>query len=236
MALAAEFPLIDIEVLACDLTMADERATVIARLQSLLRPIDLVVNNAGIASAGHFHEIALSEHERVTSLNLVAVTALSHAPLARMVAAGHGALLNISSISSRQPDALAPTYAATKAFVTSLTQSISAGLEGTGVTATAVLPGITPTEIDDGAGRDGRTARPEIPARRLLIRSADFVAREALDAAARGQAVCVPGFANRLLVAAACPYPTSVKGRLIGKAFGMARRLMSKRPTTQSGA
>ncbi len=186
----------------------------------------LVVNNAGIASTGHFHEIALSEHERVTNLNVVAVTALSHAPLARMVAAGHGAVINISSISSRQPDATAPTYAASKAFVTSLTQAINAGLQGSGVRATAVLPGITPTEIDAHAVVAGRAARPQIPARRFITTSAEFVARETLAAAARGQEVCVPGRVNRLLLAVGTPYPTSFKGRVIGRCFAVARRLL----------
>lgn len=229
-ALAAEFPHLDVEVLVCDLTAPTERAAVVARLQSSTRPIDLVVNNAGVASTGHFHEIALSEHERVTNLNVVAVTALSHAPLARMVAAGHGAVLNVSSISSRQPDATAPTYAATKAFVTSLTQAINAGLRGSGVTATAVLPGITPTEIDDRAVVAGRARRPEIRARRFITTSVDFVAREALAAAARGQEVCVPGLANRLLLAAASPYPSSLRGRVVGRGFAVMRRVLAKRP------
>jgi short-subunit dehydrogenase len=225
-ALAAEFPHVEVEIFVCDLTVPDERDAVIARLQSPTRPIDLLVNNAGIASNGHFHEIALSQHERVTNLNIVAVTALSHAPLARMMAAGRGTLINISSISGRQPDTVAPTYAATKAFVTSLTQAINAGLRGSGVTATAVLPGITPTEIDDHADHVVSAGRPPIRPPRFLITSAEFVAREALEAASRGRQICVPGRVNRLLLAVAAPYPTSLKGRILRRGIGVARRLL----------
>jgi short-subunit dehydrogenase len=227
-ALADEFAGLDVEVFPCDLTARPQREQLVTRLQSWTRPIDLVVNNAGIASEGLFHEISWPEHERVIELDVVALTELSHAPLARMIATRRGCVVNISSISGRQPDPTAPTYAASKAFVTSLSQSMHAGLRGTGVTVTAVLPGITPTEISGGDDAGERTRRPEIAMRRHLRTTADFVASEALAAAARGDQICVPGIANRALIALAAPHTTSIKGRVIGGAFTLARRLLSR--------
>ena len=58
---------------------------------------------------------------------------------------GHGRVLNVASIAAFQPVPSLATYAATKAYVLSLTESLAEELKGSGVTITALCPGITDT-------------------------------------------------------------------------------------------
>ena len=81
-------------------------------------------------------------------------------------------------------------YAATKAFVLSFTEALSEELAATGVTVTALCPGLTRTEmIDDLA------AAPD-----FMLASASEVAREGYRACMAGEVIRVPGVANQALV------------------------------------
>jgi uncharacterized protein len=117
---------------------------------------------------------------------------LTHAALGPMVARGSGGVLNVSSIAGCQPTPRNATYGATKAFVTSFTQSVHEELRGTGVRATVACPGFTRTEFQVRAGIDSK----KVPG--FLWQSAEVVAAGALDALERNRAVYVPGSLNRV--------------------------------------
>ena len=110
-------------------------------------PIDLVVNNAGFGTSGLFHEIEPDRLHDEISLNVQALTRLSNAALRAMLPRGRGFLLNVSSVASFQAAPRLAVYAATKAYVTSLTESLHEEVRGTGVHVTALCPGLTKTEF-----------------------------------------------------------------------------------------
>jgi short-subunit dehydrogenase len=107
-----------------------------------------------------------------------------------MVARGHGAVLNVSSLASFQPSPRIATYAATKAFVTSFTQAVHEEVRSSGVKVCAVCPGFTRTEFQQRSGATGE-GMPD-----FVWQSADEVARGALDALERNRAVWMPGALN----------------------------------------
>jgi len=144
------------------------------------------VNNAGFGTTGTFHTLPLDAELQEIRLNVLAVVRLTHAALPAMVAAGRGGVLNVSSIAGNQPLQGYATYGATKAFVTSFTESVAFELRGSGVHVTVVKPGYTDTEMNDGRVPDGLQ-------RRLLWLDAEDVARAAVDAVERGRLHCVPG-------------------------------------------
>ena len=113
---------------------------------------------------------------------------LTHAALPGMVARGHGAILNISSVTALTAMG---TYAAHKAWVRTFTEGLVSELRGTGVTATVVNPGLTRTEFHERAGMD-ETAWPDV----VWLRAED-VARAALDAVRRGRVICTPSVRYR---------------------------------------
>lgn len=153
------------------------------------RPVELLVNNAGVGSSGPFHRLDVAEQARQVRLNALALLELTGAALPAMVDAGRGGVLNVSSIAGNQPLRGYATYGATKAFVTSFTESIAFELRGTGVHVTVVKPGYTDTEMSS----DEEVPAPGTLQRRLLWLDADRVARSAVDAVEAGRLHCVPG-------------------------------------------
>jgi short-subunit dehydrogenase len=180
------------EVLAADLTDSAQLATVEARLADRERPIDVLVNNAGFGTNGRFAELDRETESREVGLNVVALVRLTHAALGAMVERRSGAVLNVSSLAGFQPTPGNATYGATKAFVTSFTQSVHEELRGSGVKICVVCPGFTRTEFQANAGFDSS----KVPG--FLWQSAEEVASGALAALDHNRAVYVPGMLNRV--------------------------------------
>ena len=109
--------------------------------------IDVLVNDAGVGQHGLFVENDLQRYMDIIHLNIVSLTALTHSFLKDMVARGSGRVLQLASIASYQPTPLLNVYAATKAYVLSLTDSLINELKDTGVTMTALIPGPTDTDF-----------------------------------------------------------------------------------------
>jgi hypothetical protein len=206
------------DVLVADLTTdADQRA--VAERISADTPIDLVVNCAGFGTTGPFHELDPVRLAREIELNVGALTQLSHAALAAMVPRRRGWLLNVSSIAGFQAAPRLAVYAATKAFVTMLTEGLHEEVRGTGVHVTALCPGLTRTEFQQVSS----TARSVERYPAGLWKSAEDVARTGLNDVIAGKALSVPGIAYKSLVAAAGVAPRSVARRLAGLAQRGAR-------------
>jgi hypothetical protein len=200
------------EVLAADLTTAAGQAACAARIADTDRPIELVVNNAGFGTSGSFHELDPDRLGGEVELNVAALTRLSHAALLAMRARGRGWLLNVSSVVSFQPAPQLAVYAATKAYVTSLTESLHEEARGTGVRVTALCPGLTRTEFQQVSSADRYAGQyPE-----FAWMDARDVAKAGLDGVARGKAVVVPGAMYKVMTTAIGVTPRGVARRLAG--------------------
>ena len=211
--LAARYP--NVEVLAADLTTAEGLDSVLARLGDTTLPaVELVVNNAGFGTSGSFSAADPERLSREISLNINALTRISHEAVRQMQPRGRGYLLNVSSIASFQPGPDLAVYAATKAFVTSLTQALHEELRGSGIRVTALCPGLTHTEVQSISNTSGlESSFPE-----FAWMSADDVARDGLRAVAAGRAICVPGLVNKSLATVSTFTPRGVARRIAGMA------------------
>jgi short-subunit dehydrogenase len=198
-----------VETLVADLTDPDQLAVVEARLRDPARPVDLLVNNAGVGGHGRFAELPVDEEERRIRLNVLAPVRLASAALPGMIERGRGGIVNVSSISGEQPIPYVATYSATKAYLTSFSESLHEEVRGQGVTVVAVLPGFTRTEFHDSADMSRSLPGP-------MWMSSDAVAEGALDALAKGRAVCVPGAGYRGLVVLARHAPRGLVRRVAG--------------------
>ena len=199
-----------IEVLAADLGTAEGLAAVVARVEDAAAPVDLVVNNAGFGTSGLFHELDADRLTAEVQLNVVALTRLSRAALGVMAPRGRGYLLNVSSVVSFQPAPRLAVYAATKAFVTSLTESLHEEARGTGVHVTALCPGITRTEFQSVSSTESYAT--QYPAMAWL-EPAD-VAQAGLDDVAKGKALSVPGVLYKTMVTGSSMMPRGLARRL----------------------
>lgn len=199
---------VTVEVVAADLTVRADLARVERHVERE-RP-ELLVNNAGFGTAGPFVDSDLEAEEREIRLNVTALVRLTRAALPALVERGRGGVLNVSSVASFQPVPLNATYAATKAFVTSFTESLAEELRGTGVQVQALCPGFTRTEFQQRAEIDV-SHLPE-----FLWMSAEEVVEASLAAWERGEVICVPGWVNRTLTAISGLGPRRLVRRVAG--------------------
>lgn len=196
-----------IEVLVADLTTEAGQRAVAGRIADTRRPIDLVVNNAGFGTNGAFHELDPDRLADEVELNVAALTRLSHAALAVMIGRRRGWLLNVSSVASFQPAPRLAVYAATKAYVTSLTESLHEEAKPYGVNVTALCPGLTKTEFQ----RVSNTQQYADQFPGYAWTSPEQVAATGLRDVVANTAVSIPGLQYRAMSAITNSLPRSVR-------------------------
>lgn len=194
------------EVIEADLGTEHGLALTTERIASTEAPIDLVVNNAGFGTSGVFHELDIDRLGREIDLNIRALTVLSHAALNAMVPRRRGFLLNVSSVASFQASPGLGVYAATKAYVTSLSEALHAEVKASGVHVTALCPGLTRTEFQAESNTDGFVDK--IPG--FAWTSAETVAATGLADVAANKTLSVPGVLYKGTVLASDLLPRAV--------------------------
>jgi hypothetical protein len=142
-----------IEVITADLSDGLQLESVLQRLRSA-PPIDILVNNAGAGLIGDFANVAPADMYKLLRLNVLAPTLLTSAAIGGMVERGSGSIINIASVLALLPEYSHGIYAATKAYVLTLSQCLAAEVTSKGVYVQAVLPAATRTEIYERAGGD----------------------------------------------------------------------------------
>jgi uncharacterized protein len=181
------------EAIEADLEDAAAREQLAARIEALGLEVEVLVNNAGFGDSSNF---AATKRERLLAMlrvNCEALLDLQARYLPGMVERGRGAVINVASTAAFQPIPGTATYAATKAFVLSLSEAVHQELKGTGVSVTAVCPGPVKTEFTQVAGI--AHAEDQLPG--LFWTDSAAVAKAAVDAAVEGRRVVVPGLLNR---------------------------------------
>lgn len=200
-------------VAASDLSQLDAAKKLAASMKRARRPIDVLVNNAGVLAHGSFVDMPAGRHRQLIDLNVAGLTAMLAHFLPPMVARGRGRVLNVASIAAFEPVPSLATYAATKAYVLSLTESLSEELKGTGVSITALCPGITATHMLDSARRASKELT-KLPG--FVVGSAEAVADEGFEACVRGEVIRVPGALNLAAILAARATPKWLLRRVSG--------------------
>lgn len=173
-----------VEPLIADLSTAAGIETVLATAAAL--EVDVLVNNAGLATYGPFVSLSPERERELVRLNVEAVIALTRGLLPAMLARGRGGLINVASQMAFQPMPYFASYAASKAFVLSFTEALAEEVRGSGVRVTAVAPGFISTEFADVAGsKNAERLFPHLRPRRVV--------ESALRAHDRGRTVKVVG-------------------------------------------
>ena len=176
-----------------DLGTPSGRDDLAARVAELGLDVEILVNNAGFGDSGDFHKTDRERNLRMIELNCAALTDLQGRYLPPMVERGRGAVINIASTAAFQPIPGNAVYAATKAFVLSLSEAVHNEVTGTGVTLTAVCPGPVKTEFVAEAGMAGAEDRtPD-----FIWTDVEEVASAAVEGAEKGKRVVIPGLLNR---------------------------------------
>lgn len=181
---------ISVETISADLAKRGDVAKVVTRIDDAARPIDMLVNNAGMAVPAALTARDTSSHEVGFDVMCRAILMLGAAAGRSMKARGAGRIINISSLQSFLATG---SYGAIKAWVTAYSQGLAVELRHTGVTVTAVLPGWVRTEWHERAG----VRRSSLPG--WLWTEPEDVVRIALRDSARGRVICIPTVRYRVL-------------------------------------
>lgn len=197
--LRSEHPGTKVGVIDADLVRPSERERVIARMKEAGLEPDLLVNNAGMGDYGEFAGSDWPKVEAMLRLNVEALTHLTHALVPSMIAAGGGSVLNVSSLASLLPIPDFAVYAASKAYVTSLSEALRIELREHGIRVQALCPGPVHTEFGQAARRNDE--HTDFGAKEWFYVDAETVVAEALDGLALDRPRVFPGL--KIAVAAA---------------------------------
>lgn len=130
-----------------DLVDLDALPELAQRIEAELGPVDVLVNNAGVAKRRRMPDLTVGELDGVMRLNFYAPVVLTGALLPGMIERGHGRIVNVSSMGTRSAALRVGAYAASKAALELWTEGLMLDLLGTGVRAQLLVPGTTRTEF-----------------------------------------------------------------------------------------
>lgn len=193
----------EVVTLSADVASDEQMAALAPAIAALAPAADLIVNCAGIVSAGFVEEVPLAEWRRLHDINVLGVVRVLQASLPAMQARaargeGGGHIVNIASAAGLVGFSGLGAYGATKAAVAGLGESLRGELRGSGIGVTTVCPGFVKTPI---AGKLRLFGRMDTPRTQRFIDNwfeqnnleAQTVARKALDGVRRNRRLVVVG-------------------------------------------
>ena len=193
---------VEVKTIAKDLSKMEDAKALCNEISS---PIDVLVNDAGQGLYGLFQHNDLERELDIVHLNICATVILTKHFLKEMVARGEGKILNLGSVAGKLPGPWQAVYHATKAFVLSFTTAVREEVKETGVTLTALMPGITGTDFFNKAGmNDSKALQDE-----SVKADPAEVAKDGYDALMAGDDRVISGFKNKVQVNAANLVPDS---------------------------
>jgi NAD(P)-dependent dehydrogenase (short-subunit alcohol dehydrogenase family) len=208
-------PLDEVTFLDLDVTSDESVSSAVARVIEQFGRLDVLVNNAGTGAAGAAEESSVAQDQRVFDINFFGLVRMTKAVLPYMRTAGHGRIINISSVLGLVPAPYMASYAATKHAIEGYSESLDHEVREHGIRVLLVEPAYTRT------GFDAKAIQPDAPLPIYAVQRHVFdgvMARAMADADA-------PAVVARSIVAAA----TDAKPKLRYTAGSTAARVSTLR-------
>ena len=155
--------------------------------------IDLLINNAGFGSGGYFHERRIDKEMSLINTNVNALVELTHSYINQLINKKRkGAILNVGSVVSFFPRPSNTTYAASKAFVRSFTDSLNVKYKDKGILISCLYPGLTFTNFFEN---------PEVIRKHTIVgQEPSYVASIAVNGLNNNKRIIIPGLINKLII------------------------------------
>ena len=207
---------VNCRVIVADLSQPQAAQQLFQNTQSNNLRVDFLVNNAGLLHNGFFTELDINAQERMITVNVLALTSLTHLYANDMSARKSGHILNIASLAGWMPIPNQNVYAATKSYVLSFTQALADELNaaGNGVVVSALCPGYTATKMMDNPDQGAKlNIAPN------MMMSAKEVAEQGIRDCLSGKMTIVPGAANKFTAAITHLFSKTRLTKLVGSFY-----------------
>jgi len=193
---------INATVVSHDLSTPNSGISLAKKIRDLTIQVDILVNNAGYGDHSNFVDSDMEKSIKMLNLNMVNLTELTLIYAKEMVKRNEGKILNVASTAAFQPIPKFGIYAATKAYVLSLTEAIHFELKNTNVSVTALCPGATKTGFEAAADMKDSKLFDK------FVMDAKTVAKVGYKALEKNKMYAIPGTRNKILafIANATPF------------------------------
>ena len=133
----------------CDVTDAEQVDALAKQSRELVGPVQILINNAGIASSAPLKDLTLAEWQRLMAVNATAPFLCTQAFMPGMLETGWGRVINVASIAGKIGAPYIAGYCASKHAVVGFTRAVAAEVAAKGVTVNAVCPGYVDTPMTE---------------------------------------------------------------------------------------
>jgi 3-oxoacyl-[acyl-carrier protein] reductase len=165
---------------AADVSVAAAVEAMLATVAAQLGPVDLLINNAGVAIHRNIDDLSEADFDQTIATNLKSAFLCTRAVIPGMRERRFGRIVNISSGAARGAGVVGVHYNASKAGLEGLTRGYAARLARYGITVNAVAPSLIDTEMMQGAANEavqripvGRKGTPEEVAQAVIMVTAN---------------------------------------------------------------
>jgi hypothetical protein len=210
---------VNVSVQACDLTDPAARAGLFQRIEEDGRRFWGLINVAGMDFEGPFFEQSRQHIRTIVRLNIEGTLEMTHAILAYRDPTLPFRIINVASLAAFYPMPVKATYAASKRFLMDFSLALRNELREMGVSVTVLCPAGMPTTQACVRAIDAQGILGQ-----LTTQNTGSVANLTLNAALKGEAVCIPGRLNQFIQLAGSLVPTAWVVSLIGSRWKSARR------------
>ena len=188
------------ETIKADLTKPAQLSKVEKRLANNLKPIEVLINNAGFGLKDSFLVSNLAKEQELLDVLVTAPMRLSHAVLPGMIKRNSGSIVNVSSVASFIAGG---TYSAAKSYLTVFSEYLHTELRDTNIKVSALCPGFTRTEFH-ARGKMKMSGLPN-----YMWTAVDQVVAKSWRYVKAGKVICIPGWQYMLLssIARIAPRP-----------------------------
>ncbi len=192
----------DCHIFLEDLSKRDSGRSLYDQIKLKNLHVDLLVNNAGYGRWGIYHEVDMDDYADMIQLNITSLSELSHLFIPDMISKGEGGVINVGSVASLTPVPYSSVYAATKAYVLSLSEGLRYEYKDFNIRIMALLPGATISNFGQVATAKSDKLRERLNKRSksavgTVFQTSHEVAVECLDGFEKDKQFIIPGKSNR---------------------------------------
>ena len=185
-----------------DLSELNSGRSLYNQIKSKDLKVDLLINNAGYGRWGTYHEVEMDDYVDMIQLNITSLSELSHLFIPDMISRDGGGIINVGSVASLTPVPYSSVYAATKAYVLSLSEGLRYEYRDFNIKIMALLPGATVSNFGQVATAKSDKLRERLNKRSksatgTVFQTSHEVAVECLDGFIKDKQFIIPGKGNR---------------------------------------